>query len=145
MQKTLIILAIVVLCPRAGSPVKSTSEEPSVQLPADLERILTDYEIRWQAHDSHALAQLFATDGYVLTGGHPPVKGRTEIERVYAQAGGPLSLRAIAYRTEGKIGYIIGGFAKRKGDQDVGKFTLTLCKGQNGQWLIVSDMDNPNR
>jgi ketosteroid isomerase-like protein len=28
---------------------------------------------------------------------------------------------------------------------DVGKFTLTLRKGADGRWLIVSDMDNGNR
>ena len=28
---------------------------------------------------------------------------------------------------------------------DIGKFTLTLRKNQDGRWLIVSDMDSPNR
>jgi ketosteroid isomerase-like protein len=27
----------------------------------------------------------------------------------------------------------------------MGKFTLTLRKGTDGRWLIVSDMDNGNR
>jgi ketosteroid isomerase-like protein len=53
-------------------------------------------------------------------------------------------LRALAYATEGSIGYIIGGFTRHKGDTDTGKFTLTLRKGADGRWLIMSDMDNGN-
>ena len=32
----------------------------------------------------------------------------------------------------------------KKGEADVGKFTLTLRKGSDGRWLIMSDMDNGN-
>ena len=67
-----------------------------------------------------------------------------EIEKRYAKSGGPLSLRALAYATEGSVGYIIGAFAMKKGDPDIGKFTLTLKKDDDGRWLIMSDMDNGN-
>lgn len=117
---------------------------PSVTLPPPLARVLTDYESAWQARDARALAALFADDGFVLGNGVPPVRGRAAIEKHYAGRGGPLTLRALAYSTEGSTGYIIGGFATRKGDADVGKFTLTLRKGAGGRWLIVSDMDNGN-
>ncbi|HSL22421.1 MAG TPA: nuclear transport factor 2 family protein [Vicinamibacterales bacterium] len=40
--------------------------------------------------------------------------------------------------------YIIGGYAGERGKPDAGKFTLTLRKGANGRWLIVSDMDSSN-
>jgi ketosteroid isomerase-like protein len=72
------------------------------------------------------------------------VRGRVAIEAVYKGQGGDLSLRALGYGVEGSVGYIIGGFARRAGEKDVGKFTLTLRKGADGRWLIVSDMDNPN-
>jgi hypothetical protein len=53
-------------------------------------------------------------------------------------------LRAFAFATEGKVGYILGGFARQAGQPDVGKFTLTLRADADGRWLIASDMDNPN-
>jgi len=124
--------------------IVGASELPSVDLPVPLARVLTDYEAAWQKKDAGALADLFAEDGFVLSSGVPPVRGRASIEKHYAGQGGPLSLRALAYSTEGSTGYIIGGFARRKGEPDIGKFTLTLRKGANGRWLIVSDMDNGN-
>jgi len=118
---------------------------PSVTLPPELDRVLRDYEAAWAAKDATRLAKLFAEDGYVLPGGSPPVKGRAAIEAYYTGHGGPLFLRAIAFATEGKVGYIIGGYTGAAGSPDEGKFTLTLRKGSDGRWLINSDMDNSNR
>jgi ketosteroid isomerase-like protein len=118
---------------------------PSVDLPGPLARLLRDYESAWRARDAAALAALFAEDGFVLTGGSPPVRGRAAIEKAYAGMGGPLELRALAFATEGAIGYIVGGFAREKGEPDVGKFTLTLHRGEDGRWRIFSDMDNSNQ
>ena len=118
---------------------------PSVTLPPELARVLTDYEAAWRAKDAAALARLFAEDGFVLQRNKPPVRGRDAIEKAYAGAGGALALRALAYATEGPVGYIIGGYAARAGEPDNGKFTLTLKKAPNGKWLIMSDMDNGNR
>lgn len=120
------------------------SELPSVSLAPPLARVLTDYESAWQRKDAAALATLFTEDGFVLANGAPPVRGRAAIERHYTGQGGPLSLRALAYSTAGSTGYIIGGYARQKGEPDIGKFTLTLRKGAGGRWLIVSDMDNGN-
>ncbi|MEK6284161.1 MAG: DUF4440 domain-containing protein [Acidobacteriota bacterium] len=131
-----------------GSQVKDVPiapSQPSVQLPAELARVLTDYEGAWRSRNANALALLFAEDGFVLPNGSLPVRGRAEVERFYTGKGGPLSLRAIAFAAEGKVGYIIGGFARQKGEPDIGKFTLTLRKGTDGRWLIVSDMDSSNR
>lgn len=72
------------------------------------------------------------------------VRGRDAIRRFYTGAGGPLSLRAIAFATEGNVGYIIGAFTDRSGAPDRGKFTLTLQRDPGGHWLIMSDMDNGN-
>jgi len=121
------------------------AQEPTVALPPDLARVLTDYETAWSARDAKALAGLFAEDGYVLPGGRPPVRGRAAIESYYQGHGGPLSLRAIAYATEGSVGFILGGYASEKGKEDDGKFTLTLRKDAAGKWWILSDMDNSNR
>jgi ketosteroid isomerase-like protein len=127
---------------RAQQPV--ATQLPSVQLPTALARVLTDYETAWRNKDAAALAALFAEDGFVLSSGVPPVRGRSQIERHYTRQGGPLALRALAYATEGSIGYIVGGFARQQGEPDIGKFTLTLRKGADGRWLIFSDMDNGN-
>ena len=140
-----LIALIVCLTPHAAlSQTASLAPLPSVMLPPELARVLSQYEAAWQAHDAIKLAALFAEDGFVLSLGRPPVRGRDAIRKQYANAGGPLSLRAFAYATEGSIGYIIGGFTGRKGEPDTGKFTLTLRKAANGRWLIVSDMDNGN-
>ena len=126
----------------AQAPVHSPL--PAIALPGPLARVLTDYETAWRSKDAAALAALFAEDGFVLSSGVPPVRGRAAIARHYAGQGGPLHLRALAYATRGSIGYIIGGFARAKNEPDIGKFTLTLVKGPRGRWLIQSDMDNAN-
>ena len=132
----------------AAIALSATSPEaqpiPAATLPPALARVLVDYERAWQNKDAAALAALFAEDGFVLSSDTQPVRGRGDIERHYKGAGGPLALRAFAYATEGPVGYIIGGFARRPGEPDVGKFTLTLRRAPDGRWLIVSDMDNAN-
>ena len=128
---------LLLLAPVDATPV------PSVQLPPDVARVLRDYETAWQQRDAKALAKLFTEDGFVLSPGQPPVRGRDAIEASYTGKGGPLALRALHFATDGKVGYIIGGYAAKAGDPDDGKFTLTLRKS-GGRWLIVSDMDNPN-
>jgi ketosteroid isomerase-like protein len=118
---------------------------PSVKLPQELARVLTDYEAAWRAGDGAALARLFDEDSFVLPNGAPPVRGRAAVQKYYKGPGGVLVLRAFGYATEGEVGYILGGFSRQEGQPDVGKFTLTLRKGKDGRWLIVSDMDNGNR
>jgi uncharacterized protein DUF4440 len=117
---------------------------PSVTLPAPLQRVLTDYETAWRNKDASALAALFAEDGFVMSSGSPPVRGRAEIEKHYQGAGGPLYLRAYAFGTDGSVGWILGGYSGRAGGPDTGKFTLTLRQGPGARWLINSDMDNSN-
>jgi ketosteroid isomerase-like protein len=126
------------------SQVAKAADLASVEPPPALARVLTDYESAWQQKDARALAALFTEDGFVLSNGVPPIRGRAGIEKHYTGQGGPLSLRTLAYSTEGATGYVIGGFARQKGEADIGKFTLTLRKAQDGRWLIMSDMDNGN-
>ena len=140
------VLAIGTIAALSGlAPAQEPAALPSVPLPPELARVLTDYETAWRAGDGAALARLFAEDGFVLPNGSPPVRGREAVRQYYKGPGGPLVLRAFAFATEGSTGYILGGFSRREGQADVGKFTLTLRKGADGRWLIVSDMDNGNR
>ena len=136
-----ITLAVTTVAAQQGGEVV----QPSVNLPADLARVLTDYEAAWQSRDAARLAGLFAEDGFVLPNGGPPVRSRAAIQKHYTGSGGPLALRAIAFATDGTVGYIIGGFGRARGEPDSGKFTLTLRKGPDGRWLIVSDMDSGNQ
>ena len=141
--RALLIMTLLMATSAAGQQA-APAPEPSVSLPPELARVLTDYEAAWSKRDPAALAGLFAEDGFVLPSGRPPVRGRAAIQKHYTGHGGPLSLRAIAYATEGSVGYILGGYTDTAGKPDIGKFTLTLRKGSDGRWLIMSDMDNPN-
>lgn len=142
-----VLLGVVLLVLGAsrvvGQPA-SKSAAASVVLPPELARVLTDYEKGWQAGDAAALSLLFTEDGFVLSPGQSPVRGRAEIRKLYTGPGSPLSLRAFAYAMNGYLGYIIGGYSSAQGMPDEGKFTLTLRK-RKGRWLIASDMDNLNR
>ena len=129
----------------SGADPAPEPPQPSLPLPPELARVLSDYEAAWGSRDAAGLARLFAEDGFVLPGGSAPVRGRAAIERHYKGSGGPLALRAFAFGTEGSVGYILGGYAGKRGDPDDGKFTLTLRRGNDGRWLIFSDMDNSNR
>lgn len=143
--RTLLILTLLVAPSAFGRQQETPAAEPSVTLPPELARVLTDYEAAWSKKDAAALAGLFAEDGFVLPNGRPPVRGRAAIQKHYTGQGGPLSLRALTYAAEGGVGYIIGGYTDAAGKPDIGKFTLTLKKGADGRWLIMSDMDNGNR
>lgn len=144
MRSGLVPMILIASAASAAQP-GAVAQQPSVTLPPDLARVLTDYEAAWRGRNASALASLFADDGFVLPGGRPPVKGRAGIQAYYTGQGGPLALRAIAFAAEGGVGYIIGGYAGQEGRPDDGKFTLTLRRGSDGRWLIVSDMDSPNR
>jgi ketosteroid isomerase-like protein len=116
-------------------------------LPADLQRVLVDYENSWRARDAAALSALFV-DGAVSVSNSSacaPSQGRGEIARCYEGQGGALSLRAVAYGVDGGLGYIIGEYAEEPGGTALGKFVLTLEKGADGRWLIVADMDRGYR
>jgi hypothetical protein len=122
----------------------SLTQLPSVDLPPELARVLTDYESAYRRGGA-AIAELFTEDGFVLAGGRPPIRGRGPIADHYGAGRGPLALRAIAFAVDGSVGYIIGGYATERSAVDAGKFTLTLRKRPDSRWLIVSDMDNSNR
>lgn len=144
MTRRVASIAAVLAMTIAGLASAQHQAPPSVDLPAPLASVLADYEKAWTAKDAQSLARLFAEDGWVLSSGQPPVHGRAAIEKHYQDAGSPLFLRGLAWATEGKVGYIIGGFARERGAADIGKFTLTLRQDAGGKWLIYSDMDNGN-
>ena len=56
------------------------------------------------------------------------MRGRAAIEKQYTGSGGPLFLRAFAYATEGKTGYILGGFTNRAGGQPTSGSSRSRCR-----------------
>jgi ketosteroid isomerase-like protein len=152
MKRSIFTALLVVTCAPAAlvaqqdPPAAAAPQQPSVQLPPALDRVLRDYERAWQARDAAALAALFAEDGYVLQRGRPPARGRAAVRAAYEGSGGPLSLRALSYAVGGdSVGYIIGGYSGRPGEPDIGKFVLALRMGADGRWLIAADIDNSNQ
>ena len=144
MRSSVISIVLAIIFSEAVSAQSAAPALPTVTLPPALDRVLRDYERAWRARDAVALAALFTEDGFVLSNGSPPVRGRAAIRIKYADSGGPLSLRALAYATEGRVGYIVGGFGRAPGEPDTGKFVLALRK-EGGRWRIAADMDNSNR
>lgn len=143
----------IALCVTISAPVVAQQRDaqpsaaplPSIALPPELERVLRDYERGWQNRDAKALAEIFTSDGFVLSNGRPAVRGREAIARQYADGGGPLALRALAYAVSDTVGYIIGAYAPTAGATDDGKFILALRRRAGGRWEIAADMDNMNR
>jgi len=128
----------------AQTPPSGSVAIPSVALPPEVDRVLRDYERGWRSHDGAGLAALFADDGYVLSNGRPPVRGRAAIAQAYAKSGGELNLRAIAFATDGSLGHVIGVYSHGAGQPETGKFVLAL-KRDGDRWLIAADMDNANQ
>lgn len=146
MRRQTLFILLAASSPAFAQPALTATTPPApIPLPPALDRVLRDYESAWQRRDASALAELFAEDGFVLANGKSPVRGRAAIRTAYAEAGGPLSLRALAYATEGNLGHILGTYSLKPGEADLGKFTLTLRRGPDGRWLIFSDMDNPSQ
>ncbi len=116
---------------------------PKVELPDELQRVLTDYETHWKNNNAEALANLFTENGFILRPRNAPTRGKANIEEAYQSSGGDLRLSAYDYHVDGNLGYIIGGYTYGNRTEDVGKFTLVLKK-KDGTWFIHSDMDNGN-
>ncbi len=146
-MRTFLFLACLTMT--IGAPVRAQVAPPplpSATLPANLDRVLRDYEAAWKAKDGKALAGLFAEDGFVMSANRAPIRGRPAIEKQYAaSAGGELRLRALGFAVDDTVGYIVGAYTYPPNQGDVGKFVLALRKGPAGRWLIAADIDNGNQ
>lgn len=141
MKKRLLLGAIVALA--LNAPVFAQTPA-TVALPADVDRVLKDYEKAWSAKDTAALAKLFTADGMALPSGQLPAQGEDSIRKAYSpNVGTTLNLRPFAYSTSGELAYVVGGWGSAADKPEYGKFMLVLRR-VNGRWLIVADMDNSN-
>jgi hypothetical protein len=117
---------------------------PTVALPPEFDRVLRDYERAWHDRNAKRLASLLTADAIELANERAPLTGRASIENGFAQAGGPLVLRALAYGVADTVGYVIGAYAFQPGAPDVGKFVLALRREGGKVWRIAADIENSN-
>lgn len=145
---TLALLVVTASTSVAQAPQSSSvARLPSIDLPADLDRVLRDYEKFWRAGDVASLAGIFTEDGFASRPGGW-VRGREAIKEAYGRmAGGDLKLRALAYAVSDTVGYIVGGYAygETAATRDNGKFILTLRRKRGSPWMIASDLDSAIR
>jgi len=140
-----VIGMLAAVTPNVNAQAAEAQRAPSITLPAELDRVLRDYERLWKAGDENGLAELFTTDGFVPARGGW-VRGRAAIKERYQNSSGDLRLRALAFATQDTVGYIIGafGFGEAAATRDAGKFVLALRRPPRSKWLIAADIDNPN-
>ncbi|HSA56903.1 MAG TPA: DUF4440 domain-containing protein [Gemmatimonadaceae bacterium] len=138
------ILVVLLLLPvmQAGAQAADPLGLAPVTLPPALDRVLRDYEAAWKAGDGKRLAAVFTEDGFALSNGRLPIRGRAAIEAWHTRPGGDLQLRAFAWSTSDSVGYIVGGYTYPGMTGPGGKFLLALRRGADGRWLIAADMDN---
>ena len=119
---------------------------PSVTLPADLSRVLRDYERFWRSGDAQALSELFTSDGFIARRGGW-VRGRAAIREAHSGPGADLRLRAVAFAADQTVAYIVGayGYGDAAVTADRGRFLLALRRSAGGSWLIAADLDGANR
>lgn len=136
-------IATALATPTVATNAQGTQAQaplPSAELPAELNRVLRDYEKHWAARDGAALSALFTEDGFIARG--PWIRGREAIRTAYSQsAGGDLRLRAVGYATSDTVGYIIGAYRYGESPDDNGKFILALRRQPRGEWKIAADLD----
>src|SRR5258708_34342078 len=93
MYIALIVVNLILGTPAAAAKGQPpVAQEPSVQLPPELARVLADYETAWRGRDPAAPAPLFAGGGVGLPNGHPPGRPRRAGPPPDARAGGALPL-----------------------------------------------------
>lgn len=141
---TLISILAAILMMSASAQSQAPEFPQTVSLPPDLQSVLSKYQEAWQNSESKTLANLFSEDGFVLANGRTPIKGRNQIEEYYSNSGSPIFLRPFAFQVDDNLAYILGGITKKNMKDDLAKFTIILSK-VNGEWKIISDMDNHNK
>lgn len=145
MRSALIVLAAMVAAVRASAQTGAEWPLPVVQLPAELDRVLRDYEAAWKAGDGAQLARVFTEDGIILPSGKLPERGTAAIAASHTRPGGDLQLVAFSWAVGDTVGYIVGGYRYPATTGPGGKYVVTLRKGRDRLWRIAADIENASR
>lgn len=132
----------IIMVLASGGPHQASWPLPTVELPADLSRVLRDYEAAWKAGDGTRLADVFTKDGFILSNGRLPERGTAAIRASHTKPGGDLQLVAFAYATADTVGYIVGGYRYPNSVGPGGKFVLALRRDAERRWRIAADIEN---
>jgi ketosteroid isomerase-like protein len=140
----MLVIGVVLAAGAAAAQSGSTAPEPpaAVTLPAELDRVLRDYESAWRDGDGARMGTLFTEDGFAIQSGRPIARGRVAIAGGITRPGGALQLSAYAYATSGDVGHIVGGYRYPESKGPGGRFVLALRRDTDGRWLIAADLDN---
>jgi hypothetical protein len=125
-----------------GSGRDAADSLPTIALPAEVDRVLREYERAWAAGDEAALAALFTDDALLLPSGFPEVRGRLAIRQQYEDVIVPVQLRALAYAADDSAGYVVGAYTYETLDWEMGKFMLALRRAPGGRWMIAAEIEN---
>jgi predicted TIM-barrel fold metal-dependent hydrolase len=115
---------------------------PTIELPADLARLLREREKGW--NDKSALAALYTEDSLVFDRREPRwIHGRDEVtEYLAGNFAKPYHVTPIAYAVKGSAGHIAGYFTRPLDDGTTryfGQVLLSLQKGDDGAWRIAAE------
>lgn len=143
------ISALIAICVLLAHPLSAQepSERPSVEplpsivLPAEIDRVLRDYERHWSSGNAEGLVSLFTPDGMIRRRGW--IQGHAALRKGLQGSEGDLRLRAVGFAVDGTVAYILGayGYGAETQPPDRGVFILTLRRNGDGRWLITADLD----
>ena len=112
---------------------------PVIDVPADVQRLLREFETHWRARDARAFAALFTADGLMQVGGGWRL-GPGAIHNARLGAGGNIRLDPQSFGGNGSYAHVAGSYG-RVGEPppgELGKFLLVLEKAANGPWRIAA-------
>lgn len=112
---------------------------PTVQLPADLDRVLRDFERGWEAADNKAALSTLFTDDGIFQAADDWAQGPLAIRIALLGRGGSLRLLAQSFEAEGRLGYIAGAYGYYRDSTwvDQGRYVLTLRRTDDEPWRIT--------
>lgn len=131
------LVVIGVALAAAGST--HSAETDSVELPADLQRVLEAHEAAWQAEYERILSILSTLDEGPIW-----LQGAAIPER-YQSSGQDLHLWALQYTIDDNHAYIVTtyGYGDRAASQDNGQYLLAVERnGPSEPWLVPDDLAN---
>jgi predicted TIM-barrel fold metal-dependent hydrolase len=125
----------------AGAKLVNDPPLPAIELPADLARLLREWEKGW--NDKAALTALLTEDSLVLDSREPLwIRGRDETSTYLAELfARPYRVTPVAYGAERSSAHIAGYFTRGEGAaaKHFGHVLLSLRKGADGVWRIAAE------